>query len=480
MPYNSTTKIVSTNTVNGVTYGITWRDVQQALGVTDTDEHALCQSGRVRMLSRYKPIVDTLNGQTRTKATLSNNDFMLRNWGFRIPKFQGTALDSKAKAIVKGGALWSTFTNAQMEAANIGNGWVYPAPVHNVNFARISDFNGYDHSKPNNYQHNTIAITNEYRVIAGVDKVTNDVQISFDLSPYSPRNFKSLEGYRLAVAFWYQVERANNTPYESDTYFYVGPGSSHVISLSATDQTAMTLTVPQATFQALLNKAINGAMHAYSATFYAVGFFAPGNYGGYDNITGSSNANSLSDLIPLPGLGYETFQLQNVAGTGDYDVCLLAVSGTYLTLLVSGSKTGFAAKILSVTNNYDLINTDSGGTIYFKTAYLKYTYDVIKPNGDKDTTLSQGSLTRFGNHTAEIDVSNTVRTNGVVTHKTTDLGGNNITANIPVMNSGALAGYTIVVKLWYLTYNSVVGTDEIYHQAGQFAVVVDGELSRDV
>lgn len=480
MPYNSTTKIVSKSTVNGVTYGVSWRDVQQALGVTDTDEHALCQSGRVRMLSRYKPIVDTLNGQSRTKATLSNNDFMLRNWGFKIPKFQGTALDSKAKAIVKGGAFWSTFTNAQMEAANIGNGWVYPAPVQGENFARISDFDGYDHSKPSNYQHNTLVITNEYKVIAGVNKITNDVQISFDLSPYSPRNFKSLEGYRLAVAFWYQVERTNNTPYESDTYFYIGSGSSHVISLSATDQTAMTLTVPQAMFQALLNKAINGAMHAYSATFYAVGFFAPGNYGGYDNITGSSNANSLSDLIPLPGLGYETFQLQNVAGTGDYDVCLLAVSGTYLTVPVSGSKNGFTAKILSVTNNYDLINTDTGGQIYFMPAYLRYTYDVFKPNGDKDTDLSQSSLARFGNTSGSIDVSNTVRTNGVVTHKTTDISMYNFTSNIPVFNTGALSGYTVVVKLWYLTYNSDPGTNNIYRQVGQFAVVVDGEMSRDV
>lgn len=476
MPYDSTTKKVEAKTVNGVLYGVTWRDVQQALGVTDTDEHALCQSGRVRMLSRYKPIKDTLNGQARKKAALSSDDFMLRNWGFRIPEFPGSDLDAKAKAIVKGGAVWGTYTDATLEAANIGNGWVYPKPVKDVNFARISDFNGYDGSKPNNYQHKTLVITNEYATIGSVEKITNNVQISFDMSPYSPRNFKSLEDHCLAVAFWYQPD---DSEYESDTYYYVGPVSEHNITIVSLSAAPMTLIIPVDVFKALLNKAVNGSQHARKATFYAVGFFAPKQYGGYNNITGSWQTGSLSGLKPLPGLGYDTFRLGIVGGSGDYDVCLLAITGIATTVPQSGSKVGFTAKIMSVTNNYDLISTDTGGVISFIPAYLQYTYDVYNVKGARDETLSQDTRRDFGNNTGIIiDVSNTEKTDGVVTHKTTDVSGNDITANIPVFQDGALAGYTVVVKLWYLTYNSTAN-DRIYHMAGQFVVTVNGELSRD-
>ena len=471
MPYNSSTKTVYTTVSNGVYYGVTWRDVQQALGVTDTDEHALCQSGRVKMLSRYKPIKDMLNSKPATKAVLSAADFAARNWGFDIPVISGSDLSNVAKKIVKGGYVWSTFGNAQLDAANIGNGWVYPAPKEGVNFARVTDFNGYNGSMDNQYQHDTLVLTNEFNAIGSVEKVTNDAQFTFDLRPYSPKNFDSLKNRRLGLAFWYAEDSSGH---ESDVYFYIG---NIAISLDPVSENTMTLSMPNDMFRELLKKAILN--NKPNVTFYAIGFFALENDKNKTNITGNDKISDLANVIPLPGLGYTTFRLQSVAGTGDYDRCLLSIKGIATSVPVKGSKTGFTAKIMSVTNNYDLINTDTGGTINFIPAYLQYTYDVFNVKGERDDQLSQDARTNFGNNTGiTINVSNTEKVDNVVTHKTTDVSDSNITANIPVFQQGALAGYTVVVKLWYITYNSTP-TDRIYRLVGQFAVTVDGDLSRE-
>lgn len=478
MSYNSTTKIVSKTVVNGVTYGVSFRDVQQALGVTDTDEHALCQSDKVRMLSRYKPIVDTLRGQTRKREALSNNDFMIRDWGFRIPTFQGTALESKAKAIVDGGAVWNTYQQGA-EPAGIGNGWVYPAPVRNVNFARISDFDGYDGSKPYKYSDKTFVVSESMRIISKADGDFTPV-FTFRLNPYCPRNFKTLEGYCLGVAFWYRPESGN----DSGVYFYIEDNSTGM-TLSATSQADMELRIPKSYITALLNKTVNRTSNRVNrATFYAVGFFAPNDYHGMENLSGDAAASHLADLIPVPGLGFDSFQWQYVSGSGDFDVCLLAIEGVATSVPAVGSKGGIPCKILSVTNNYDLIKTDPDGYIHFYPAYLMYTFDVYNDSGQKVTALSQSTRSYFGNNSGDIDVSNTVRTgegsSAVVTHKTTDVSGNNITCIIPAMTTaGAVEGYRVVVHLWYITFNSTTSSQE-YRDVGQFAVAISGELPRDI
>ena len=510
MSYNATTKRIYVDTSTNPDTGVSIGDLQQCfnthiratingetvtklssdLGVicalttgdTFSDNNVtwtVSSRNEIKMLSRYKPIKDTLNGQSATPLALTDTDFMNRNWGFDIPVVNPSTINEFTdfvKGVANGSYTWNTIPiSAQdVDERSIGNGWLYKRITVGTNWCRLTDFNNYTHDVEDNYVSNTLTVNNSMKLVTKKDASRYNPVFTFDMWPYCPRNFKSLENHRLGIAIY--SENVPSTASGGTVYFYVG---TTAISLNATIYESMTLTLPQNMLQALLDKIpTTGGTLVRETTFYCVGFFAPASCSGKNNLVDNDKGHDMSGLRPVPGTGCDTFQWQYVGGSGDYDTCLLAMTAGSESVLQAGG-TGFTAKLYAVTNNYDLTNANQDGIIYFRPTYLMYTYDIIDSNGNVDETNSRTSRTSFGVHTGNIDVSNTETDgNGNVVHKTTDVSSYNITANIPVARSAARNGSRVVVYLWYLTYNSVPGTDEIYHQCGRFVVPV-GVLPRD-
>ena len=457
MSYNSSTGIVQDTGAND---GVSIRDVQRALGVSSNDLGTLCVHSNIKMLSKYKPIKDTLNGKTRTPQVLTDQNYIERNWGFDIPKFNGSEFESKIKGAVDNTNMWSTYDSATDVDMSIGNGWVYKKPVVNTNFMRLTDFNGYNNKSEMVFVENTLKVSEGIKMVTKMDGSYNPV-FTFDMQPFCPQNFAILSGYRLGIAIY------STTVKNGQIYFYVG--TSAIGQSASYEQTLLTMT--GAMFNSFLSKMNSPVVN--EATFYVVGFFAPSNFSGWNNITDSNAYTQMNNLVPMPGVCYDTFLWRYISGSGQFDMCLLALDAHGTSELRVGG-TQFSAQLYAITNNYDTTET-----VIFYPSYLMYTYDVVHSNGTIDPTYSQTSRASFGTNTGSIEVTNTQTSGGHAVAKTTDVTSYNIVANIPIDRRAATEGTIVKVHLWYLTYNSQAGTRDEYRECGLFSVPI-GELPRDV
>lgn len=457
MSYNPSTGIVQDLGAND---GINQYDVQRALGVSSGDWGTLCTHTNIKTLSKYKPIKDTLNGQQATPQKLTDTDYINRNMGFTMDKFpwnNGPDFDEVIKKIVDNTLVWPSFTPSA-EGRHIGNSWIYQPIVINTNFSRISDFDNYNSHSADKYTDTTLVVWDDIKMVTSK---TRDYVAKFTIEmwPFCPPNFVSLKDYCMGIAIFSPDVRSGTV------YFYV---SSDIISNSI-NYSVFDMQMTSAMFKDFLAKIPSTVREA---TFYAVGFFAPKSMRGLNNITGTDKYNQLNNCIAVPGLGYDTFVWRDPGSGGN--TCLLTFDASPTTILqVSGRQ--FTARINSVTNNYDITTT----VILYPT-YIYYTYDLVRANGTVDPTYSHTTRARFGQNTGSVDVTNTqIDQGGNVVHKTTDLSSYNIVANIPLDAQAQVAsGDRVIVYLWYLTYNSVPGTNEDYVKVSQFTVPV-GVLPRD-
>lgn len=433
----------------------------------------------IKALSRYKPISDTLNGQTKTPRQLSDSDYCNRNWGFDIPTITPSSLsdwNNFVKGVVNHNYVWNTIGNNTDVDVNLGNGWVYKSlSTNGNNWFRLTDFSGYDHHADMQYTDNTLRAHSSIKVVTRKDASRYNPTFEFNISPYSPRNFKSLENYRLGIAI-YSEEVASGT-----VYFYI---DTTAITLSPIATGNMLLTLSQSIFQALLNHITTANSNiTRNATFYCVGFFAPSEFSGKNNLVNNDKGQDLSYLHSVPGIGFDTFKWRYIGGTGDLDVCELVLTASAPNYIVKSNSqtTQFSVQLTSVTNNYNLTNVNPDGTIIFYPNYIYYTYDIIHSNESIDSA-SQTTRARFSNVTGSIDVSNTeTDANGDAIPKTTNVSSYNITQSISITSSLLTEGTRIVVYLWYLTYNSVAGSSENYRKCGNVIINVStsGELPRE-
>lgn len=442
-------------------------DVQQALGESGGgDLMTLANSMHVKCLSKYKPIKDTLNGHSRTPQTLNDTDRMNRDWGFTFDTFPwtgGPAFDAQIKKIVDGSAIWPSFT-AATEDRYLGNSWLYRQLVVDSNFARLTDFDDYNHKSENKYVDTTLTVLDDIKMVTSRTR-TYTAKFFAQMFPYCPQNFISLNNYCMGIAIF------SPTVNSGKVYFYVGT----TVITASTSYSASELLMPSSMFNDLLGMIPQSVTEA---TFYAVGFFAPRSMAGKNNITDNNAYNELNTLIALPGLGYDTFMWKDAGGGGN--LCLLTFEANPTSEL-RPTDTSFTAKILSVTNNYD-IKTPPAANLILYPAYIYYTYDLIRSGQTTpDTTYSQTTRAQFGS-SGSITISNTQEDgSGNVIHKTTDLTSYNISKNIPIVGghqANLQSGDRIIVYLWYLTYNSVPGTSEDYQIASQFTVPI-GTMPRE-
>ena len=114
---------------NGVYVGITTDDVSAVLGELSGDIATLCQSSRINKWSKRKPV------RSYSPGELSLSDFAAANFGFdlnRILAYSGSEALTKAK--------------------NNGGVWPYLRIRNDVDYSRITDFDGYNHNAVQPYE----------------------------------------------------------------------------------------------------------------------------------------------------------------------------------------------------------------------------------------------------------------------------------------------------------------------------------------
>ncbi len=351
---------------------------------------------------------------------------------------------------------------------SIGNGWLYSTPVKNVNFHRITDFNGYCNRYENRYANTTFEANETIKMITKPNGSSGVFQIK--MHPFNPRNFKSLVGLYYGILF-YVPTLDTSSPF---IRFWFG---SEQVTKSATDSSDVIVRIDDTNwseFLTLINNRLQGNVDR-DADIYAIGVL--GEDSNANNITGNHKPDQLATLRFLPGLGYDTLLYRYISGSGIYDKMLLSFHVVANGEIVKGSKADVELQLMSITNNYDVSTPPSTDRIIFYPAYFSWTTEVYNSSGVYDETRSHPRRVSIGT-TGSIDVSNTESSEGHAIPKTTDVSSNNIKFNINWNGLTAVAGMRVVVKFWYITYNSDPGVDNNYKVGGQL-VLSEGVLPRE-
>ena len=432
-------------------------DVQRALGTTEGDIGSLCRKDVIRRLSPYKPIRDNLNSKAHKIARLTDDDYIDRNMGFVFPTFDGTSFTDIIRGIVTNSNAWNTIPSAsdQDSRGSIGNGWVYnkPATAQN-NVFRLTDFVGYDHNYGDSYQETTFEVLEGTKSIIAGQTYTGKFFVK--MSPYHPKNFRSLIGYAVGVA----IGRMDMT---GTVYYYVGGGTgsgNSAITQAGMGVSECDVIIPQSLFNTLLSRYSGNA----DISLFAVGFMAPISMFGYQNIDSNASkyysANALNTLVPLPGLGWDSLTWHPAL-----KLCYLDFNGNG-TIIEPGT-TATSIQLLSVVNNY--ITTPATFNLY--SSLVKFTYKIY--NG---TTVVYSFTSRMSFPAGTIvNVSNTVA--GEATRF--NLIGDFPMAGFNIPREYSIENYRVQVTIWYLDgVNPVTETDHDYCEAGSFWIKI-GYPSRD-
>jgi len=449
MAYNSTT--------GEITAPVSFRDVQLALGTTVNTEHDLCSHPYINIGSKYKPVKDTMNGKTAKKEDFGNEDFFQRNWGIAIPVVQAaqasqnnTIADIIRQTVENGGYAWNTISSyGQQDENNMGNGWFYAIPAAGVNFARITDFNGYKGKQ--NLEEDTFRANDSLKVMSK----TSGYNPSFiiDMCPFAPGNFASLVGLYYGIAF-YIPELNTSSPYVA---FWVG---STTVAKTYNYNT-VELNMPTTMLNTLLTAVES---HHTDCTIYAMCFLT--STGNVDNINNNNKYNELNNVRPIFGNSVDLLRFNYIGSSGIRDTMRLAFSMRQEGSLVAGKQSACDIRIVAVTNYYN--TTES---VYLTTAYLRYTTEVYSSQGVYDATRSKSSRTQFitGNGQT-IDVSNTEMSGGQAVPKTTAV---SVLGSINMNGEEAEEGSYVIVHLWYLTYGSNPSNNQYdYREGGTLRIVV--------
>ena len=443
---------------NGVvTAPVGVRDVQRALGNGSPDVYTLARAGSIKRLSPYKPIRGNLNNYTDTPGTLSDTDIINRNLGFIFPTFTGQSFNTIIKNIITNSNQWSTNPGDSdlNTRGSIGNGWVYNMPVPQTHYARLTDFNHYDHNSPNEYEATTFEVLDSTKSIYSGGSYT--AKFFVKMSPLAPRNFRSLIGMRLGVAI------TSPSVQSGAVFFYVGDGSGNsAISTAAMGVAECSVVIPATLFTEIINKC-SGQEDIILNT---VGFFAPSTYGGYQNIksgyTGyQANPSAMNGLIPLPGLGWDSI----IWHPSLTEICYLQIIGS--GNIITPGTTQSTMILRSVLNTY----TSSTVTTFILRRYIKYTYEILNASGTTVYTMSQkASFIPDGDLFNEIDVTN----DPPGTAAWTDLEPYNLTKTLALPNqSYSVDGYRVRVYIWYLDgVNPVTESGHDYRISSEFVITI--------
>lgn len=466
---------------NGVVYvdtsvtpnvGVSIYDVQRALGVGSDDTYTLATSQNIKLLSKKKPIRGKL-GQYESSADvpseLSNTAFMQRDMGFKLPKFNGSDLISYVKNIMQ----WST---SSLTGRGIGNGWLYSNLRSGTDFARLTDFDGYDHKSKNGYEEDVLCCPDDVKELNGT--YSSSPKFWTKISPLHPNQFYSLvngNGYVPAVAF-YAPERSQST-----VYFYIGdPANSQAsryngyVWNNSQESESSFLMIPAATFSNYITW-LNGITGTTTISVYVFGFFAKYADRGKNNMvsSGATQPNAINDLYPLPGGGYTTIRF---AKTGGYVKLYFNTIGSIQTAeqIALGNWMVYF-KIASVTNNYDTMTTDY--TKYLYNDQIMFTYEIVNGSNVSVWKSWENGISRaylFSDH-GITNIANTTAGQ----HKTTevDLDAAFMLPNAQV-SSYIVDGNKIQVHLFYPTEGSTQGAMD-YMEAG-YAWITIGTPSREI
>jgi len=451
--------------VNGIITGnVHIDDIRQAIGNASGDIQTLCMFvDGFKMLSRKHPIRGAIAGASDTMEELSNSDFMRRNLGYEIPVFPGSSMVSVMKGIINNNFQWSTLIGATGNDISIGNGWLYKALRADTDFARYTDFLNYDMNQPRKYTEDTFVSTDDAKIIGGKNTAVAP-KFWTAMAPYHPRNFWSLSDttggqHALGVAFW------SPDALTSSVYYYVGT----IVYLSTQwdngqESENSYVLVSNSMFKKYLN-----LLPSQTSTIYAIGFFAPKNYAGWNNIDSNDSKyhghNEMSNLRPLPGNGFATLVFQTSSGR---NICM--IDFTCNGSIMEPQTTYFTVSVSKIRNNYDDLQTT---IVYLRK--LKFSYVIYDANGN--VKLDQKSLRiPYTSESTQINITNT-GTSSNITHTTADV---DLVKGINVSDrSQVVDGYHIRVYLWYLTGNSVVDVQEDYFQCGECRVTI-GTPQREI
>ena len=427
-------------------------DVERALGDASTDLYTLARSQNIKRLSPYKPIRGNLNGCTDKIGILTDYDIIDRNMGFNIPTFPftGVSFEDVIKGIVMNTNSWPTVPSStdQNTRGSIGNGWVYNMPIEQTHYARLTDFNHYDHNNGNSYESTTFEVLEGTKSIIAGQTYTGKFFVKMD--PYHPKNFKSALNYAVGVA----IVKAS---FSGATYYYIGGESGTGYSSITQNEMGTSecdVIIPSTLFAKLLSYFSGND----DISIYVVGFLAPLRFAGYQNIDNNASkyhaANDINTLIPLPGLGYD-----NITWHPATRLCYLDFNGN--GSVIEPGTTATTLQLLSVVNNY----TQAVTTFYLYSTLVKYTYKIY--NGTTEV-YSMTSRTSFPAGTV-LDVSNTQV--GQATRF--NLIGDFPTQNVNIPRQYSIDGYRVQITIWYLDgVNPVTETDHDYCQAGSFWIKI--------
>lgn len=439
-------------------------DVQRALGIDSPDLYTLARNGNIKRLSPYKPIRGNLNGYSDKVGEMSDTDIINRNLGFVLPEFPFTKsattydFNTVIKGIIADNIPWSTIPGSSDvdSRGSIGNGWVYNMPVANTHYARLTDFNHYDHGQKNAYENTT------FEVLEGTKSVytggSYTAKFFVKMSPLAPRNFRTLIGKYLGVAI------TSPNVQSGAVFFYVGNGSGDFSSISsaAMGVDECSVIMPSTLFDEIVSKCSG----QNDIVLNVVGFVAPSSYAGYQNIKSSysgyqANPNTMNGLIPLPGLDADTI----VWHPSLSNICYLQLNGS--GSIITPGQTQTTMVIRSVVNTY----ISSSATTFYLYRYIKYTYDILDANDN--VVYSMTTKTSFipdGQTFNAIDVTNNPSTSA----NTFDLTDYNITKTLSLPNqSYSVDGYRVLVYLWYLDgVNPSSESGHDYRISGQFFIKI--------
>ena len=460
MGYNPSTQVI--------TAAVGIHDVQRALGVSSNDLYTLARSGNIHRLSPYKPIRGNLNGYSDKPGEMSDTDLINRNLGFVMPEFpftkSGTTYDFNTviKAICAEDAIpWLTMPGySDVDSrGTIGNGWVYNMPVANTHYARLTDFNHYDHSQKNAYENTTFEVLAGSKIVQpGQAANTYTGNFFVKLDPFAPHNFASLYQKRVGVAF----------VIGTNVYFFIGKGSDDgsYIGTKAMGARQTWVNVPDVFFREIIDNKCSGNN---DITIYVVGFMAPNSYAGYQNIksgvsgyTYQSNPNSMNGLIPLPGLDYDTITWQHSGSVDGY--VTLTGNGEFIITHQDTS----TIKLMTATNLYN-----GTAQFYLRSDALRYTFEIKNASNQQVWPTNGQPSTSYESfdYFTPVDISND--TAGV--QKTTVLANSGCTDLLSLPdNTYSVNGYKVLVHLWYMPGLNPQGppnTSEMY-EAGSFVIQI--------